>query len=363
MTLRTLPLVLALLVVPVGASAHPLDVGYLRIGSSKTAVTITLDLDAKAAAILLGREEVDAALVRSQAAALAAATFAAAPITTASGSCSWGAFSADLRGSTVTISSSATCPAHGTRSWTFPFVKQHRVSPRFELMVREALQTSERLTLVDTTTTSLVLATSDASPGSVAISSFIWSGVEHIGAAPSQWRTSDGGWKLPDGIDHILFLLGLLLGGGTLLKLIGVATGFTVGHTITLALAALGVVHPPGWLIEPLIALSIAFVAVEALTQRLAKHRWKIALGFGLIHGFGFANALTALDLSTGAMVKALFGYNVGVELGQLVIVTLLAPAVLAAHRRRWGLVYVVRPAAIAIAICGLFWFVQRISG
>lgn len=360
---RKLPrlIVLALLAAPAVATAHPLDLGYLRITSSPTAVAVTLDLDVNAAAILLGRTEVDAALVQSEAATLAAATYAAAPITAASSPCTWGAASASLAGRTVTIASTATCSSRGARTWTFPFVRSHRISTKFELMVRESIRTSERLTLVDATTASLELGSPAASTG-VGFTSFVFSGIAHIGAAPSEWRDGQGGWQLPDGIDHILFLLGLLLAGGTLLKMIGVATGFTVGHTITLALAALGVVHPPGWLIEPLIALSIAFVAVEALTQRLAKHRWKIALGFGLVHGFGFANALTELHLRTGAMVKALFGYNFGVELGQLAIVLVLAPLVLAAHRRRWARAWVITPAAVMIAIAGLYWFVQRIS-
>src|SRR5262249_12292133 len=123
---------------------------------------------------------------------------------------------------------------------------------------------------------------------------FVWTGIEHIGAAPSEWR----GPKLPDGIDHILFVLALLLAGGSLAQLAATASGCTIGHSITLALATLDIVRPPASVIEPLIALTIAITAAEVFRPRPARHRWKIATGFGLIHGFGFAGALRQLDLS-----------------------------------------------------------------
>jgi hypothetical protein len=152
-----------------------------------------------------------------------------------------------------------------------------------------------------------------------------------------------------------------MLGGGRLLQLIGIASGFTLGHSITLAIAALGLMRPPGFIFEPLIALSIALVAVEALTGRFARHRWKIAAGFGLIHGFGFANALTELDLSTRGMVVALFGYNLGVEIGQLAIVLIAAPLVLLVRRsERFG-GYLVKVPACGILVLGMYWFVERI--
>src|SRR5690606_36578708 len=105
-------------------------------------------------------------------------------------------------------------------------------------------------------------------------------------------------WKLADGIDHILLLLALMLAGGTLLQLVGIATGFTLGHSITLALSGLGLVRPPASVIEPVIALSIALVAAQAFAGRREHdhRRWLIAAGFGLVHGFGFAGALHELE-------------------------------------------------------------------
>ncbi len=355
---------IALALATTPAIAHPLDIGYLRVNASPTSVAVTLDIDVNAAAILLRRDSADDAVVREHASALAEASFGGAPITTQAGPCVWGPASASLTGRTVKISSTATCRGDGPRSWTFPFVREHRISTKFELLVKETIGGSERLTLVNADKTLLVLGSAAGAPTtSVGFTSFVWSGVEHIGAAPNQWHTTAGGWKLPDGIDHLMFLLGLMLGGGTLLQLLGIATGFTVGHSITLAIAALGIVRPPSSVIEPLVALSIALVAVEAFSGRFKKHRWKIAMGFGLIHGFAFANALATLDLSTRSMIKALFGFNFGVEIGQVICVLVVAPLVMLVHRQRRAGPVIVRCVAAVIFALGMYWFVRRIVG
>ncbi len=339
--------------------AHPLDLGYLRIAQSGDQVAVRLELDARAVATLLGQDAVDAELVGGAAVMLAEATYAAAPITTDDGPCRWAPATAVLRAETVEIASHASCPGDGLRSWRFPMLDDPRVAPRFQLLVKETIGGSERLTIVDRGGPAIVLGAATAS-SDVGFAGFVWSGVEHIGVAPDQWRARDGGLQLPDGIDHILFLIALMLGGGRLLQLVGITSGFTLGHSITLALAGLGVVRPPAAVIEPLIALSIALVAVEALTGRFRKHRWKLAAGFGLVHGFGFAGALTELDLSTRGMVTALFGYNLGVELGQVAVVIVVAPLVMLAHRHpRYG-GYVVQACAGTIFVLGLYWFLQR---
>ena len=341
------------------ATAHPLDLGYLRVQSAEQQIDVQLDLDRNAAAIVLGiaPETLDAATVHARGAALAERTFARSPVTSGAGPCRWAGATADLHGETVTIASSTTCLDQGSRRWTFPFVAEHAVSPRFQLMVKETGAGGERLTLIDDATTDIELATLGSS--STGFSHFVWSGFEHIGVAPSQWRTERGGLQLPDGIDHILFLLALMLSGGTLLQLLAIATGFTLGHSITLALSVLDVVRPPASVIEPLIALSIALAAAEAFVNRWRTHRWKIAASFGLIHGFGFATALSHLTLTTRAKVSALFGFNLGIELGQVVVVIAVAPIVIFAHRRDSKIA--IRTAAAMIFACGLYWFVRRL--
>src|SRR5205823_3160061 len=136
------------------------------------------------------------------------------------------------------------------------------------------------------------------------------------------------------GYDHIAFLLGLLLLGGTFRELVKVVTAFTVAHSLTLALATLEVARIGPRIVEPLIAASIVYVAVENLwalrseAPRAAalRHRWLLTLGFGFVHGFGFADALQKLHLPRSGIAAALFTFNLGVEVGQLCIVAAAFP-------------------------------------
>jgi len=178
---------------------------------------------------------------------------------------------------------------------------------------------------------------------------FVPSGVHHIMIGP----------------DHILFLVGLLLLGGGWRRLVTIVTMFTVGHSVTLSLAALDIVTPPAWLIEPAIALSIVVVGADNLLQRKQEGRdlraW-VALFFGLVHGFGFANVLREFGLPQEALGWSLFSFNVGVELGQLAIVLVVASA-LALLRRRWPKSdrwIVIGGSAVVIA-AGAWWFVERV--
>jgi len=165
------------------------------------------------------------------------------------------------------------------------------------------------------------------------------------------------------GPDHILFLIGLLLLGGGWKALLKIVTAFTIGHSITLSLAALGVVSPPARLIEPAIALSIVFVGADNLVRGRGRDvRAWIALVFGLVHGFGFANVLREFGLPREALGWSLFSFNVGVEIGQLAIVLLVA-TLLEAVRRRSSLVgaRVATAGSIVVIAAGSYWFVQRV--
>ena len=166
---------------------------------------------------------------------------------------------------------------------------------------------------------------------------------------------------LPRGLDHILFVLGLFLLSVRLRPLLWQVTAFTVAHTITLALSVGGVVSlSPRW-VEPLIALSICYVAVENLfTTELKPWRPVLVFCFGLLHGLGFAGVLRDLGLPRGELVTALLSFNVGVELGQLAVIALAFLAVgwyrSAARYRR----VVVIPASTIIAATGLWWTLER---
>jgi hypothetical protein len=133
-----------------------------------------------------------------------------------------------------------------------------------------------------------------------------------------------------------------------------------VAHSTTLALATLGVVTPVPWTIEAAIASSIAYIGVENIFSRDPKHRWKITFLFGLVHGFGFAAVLRDLNLARSSVASSLFGFNAGVEIGQITIVCLMYPVLRWLTRSPYR-VPVVRVASSAIALVGLIWFYQRI--
>jgi hypothetical protein len=165
------------------------------------------------------------------------------------------------------------------------------------------------------------------------------------------------------GPDHILFLIGLLLLGGTWGALVRIVTAFTIGHSITLSLAALDIVTPPPSIIEPAIALSIVFVGADNLVRGEGRDlRAWVALGFGLVHGFGFANVLREFGLPREALGWSLFSFNFGVEIGQLMVVLLVA-SLLALIRRRDHVLgsRVAFAGSIVVIAAGTYWFVQRV--
>jgi hydrogenase/urease accessory protein HupE len=166
------------------------------------------------------------------------------------------------------------------------------------------------------------------------------------------------------GYDHIAFLIGLLLLGGTLIELVKIVTAFTIAHSVTLALAALDIVAPSPRIVEPLIAASIVYVGVENLwalrTSRAAsalRHRWMITFAFGLVHGFGFASVLRELELPRAVLATGLVSFNLGVEVGQVAIVLAAVPLL-----RRLRALPAFSPALSAcVSALGTFWLVQRL--
>jgi hypothetical protein len=186
----------------------------------------------------------------------------------------------------------------------------------------------------------------------------------------------EGTWHIWIGFDHILFLIALLLpsvlirqagvwvptisGRAALLNIVKVVTAFTVAHSITLTVAALGWVQLPSRLVESIIAASVVVAALNNIKPLFAERTWLIAFAFGLIHGFGFASALSGLKLDTGSLIEALVGFNVGVELGQLAIVAVFVPIAFAARKAIFYRDVVVRYGSILIAVLAAAWFVER---
>jgi len=177
------------------------------------------------------------------------------------------------------------------------------------------------------------------------------------------------------GWDHLAFLVGLLVAAGGLASLLGVITAFTLAHSVTLALAALDVVHVPSRPVEMIIAASIAWVGIADLFQKAPHARWKAAFGFGLVHGLGFAGFLAEALANEPRRLVPLIGFNLGVEAGQLMVVLAIVVILFVARRiasaagrgapapegPRWLAPRPVRlAAALGVAGAGLYWFAQR---
>lgn len=200
-----------------------------------------------------------------------------------------------------------------------------------------------------------------------------------IGEAPTLGATlltflAEGALHLFTGYDHVLFLLSLLLVAGELAAREGrkkaladvalIVTAFTIGHSITLIAAALDVVTLPSRLVESAIAASIVAVAIWNLVRPEARVglRW-VAAAFGLVHGFGFSSVLRELLLPAGQRVGALLAFNVGIELGQLVIVACVVPLLGWAGQRPWYRRGVIQGGSVGIALIAGFWLVERVMG
>jgi hydrogenase/urease accessory protein HupE len=170
------------------------------------------------------------------------------------------------------------------------------------------------------------------------------------------------------GYDHVAFLVAIVLWARRLWPVIKIVTAFTVAHSITLSLAVLQIVVIPSAIVEPAIAASIVYVAIENFFSRNVDGRWRDTFAFGLIHGFGFASALQEFGLPRGAVVPALGAFNLGVEVGQVAIVSLVIPLLIgldwliaatrdAAPKRTAPLVYALSG---IIAILGCYWILER---
>src|SRR5262249_36803080 len=219
---------------------------------------------------------------------------------------------------TVTPGSSRGHPPSPSR-WTltsalFPYDPKHQT---FVNVYEDA--TVRQQAILDGSRASLEYFSGSARGTLAVVERFVAAGIHHILIGP----------------DHILFLVGLLLLGGSIRRLALVVTSFTLAHSVTLSIAALRLLSPPARFVEPLIALSIVYVGVDNLMVRGGRDvRVWIAFAFGFVPGFGFASVLREMDLPARALGWSLFSFNLGVEIGQLLIVVVVASAVAALGRR-----------------------------
>lgn len=188
----------------------------------------------------------------------------------------------------------------------------------------------------------------EVKPVSNVISFYTWLGFQHI---------------IPLGFDHILFVLSLFLLDPRIKSVIAQASCFTVAHTITLILTSKGIIIPPSQIIEPIIAISIAFVALEnILIGELKPWRYAIVFLFGLIHGMGFATALNEIGLPRNTFYTSLISFNVGVELGQIAVIALAYLLIGKWFSKEiWYRKRIVYPLSCLIAFVAVYWTIERI--
>ncbi len=242
-------------------------------------------------------------------------------------------------------------PAHlSLRALTFPYDPIHQT---FVNIYEDAALKHQAI--LDATRQTLDYYSGTAQGRMSVVRTFVASGIEHILIGP----------------DHILFLVGLLLLGGSLRRLALIVTAFTVGHSITLSLAALDILSPSPQFIEPLIALTIVVVGADNIlvlsgssdrARDVTDIRAWLAAGFGLIHGFGFAYVLKEFGLPPAALGWSLFAFNLGVEIGQLVIVgAVAAPLYLVRRQSAAAAHWVALAGSAGVVVAGLYWFVERV--
>ncbi len=176
---------------------------------------------------------------------------------------------------------------------------------------------------------------------------FIKAGFEHI---------------IPKGLDHIVFVLGLFFSFTSVKSLFYQITSFTVAHSMTLIIAAFGIINLPSSLVEPLIAMSIVWIGFEnCLNKKPDRIRNLVVFIFGLLHGLGFASVLSVYGVPKDNFTSLLLAFNVGVELGQITVLILAFIITYIAFNKNWKRKIVRIPASIAISFVGLFWFIERI--
>lgn len=358
--LLPLSLITALLLATT-ARAHDADLIYVEAMRPDRAAAGVTEIVTLTAPSLLRLAPVDAdgdgALTQgdldARASAIEAGVWAQMPLTAGSASCTLEHSTAFLRERYVELQGRFSCPP-GALEQSFRVLSV--LPDNYKVILGSVVEGEANQRFATRLMPTLMLgATStsgeggDEGSGQVALGGWVSLGVFHIFT----------------GFDHILFLIALLLVGGSLKHLLLLVTSFTVAHSVTLGLTALGFVPldelATRW-VEAAIALSIIWVAVENLVLKTHRHRAALTLLFGLVHGFGFASVLQSYGLEENAALS-LLGFNLGVELGQAAIVLVLYPLVRLLEQREILRLRTVRYASVAILGAGLFWLVERVAG
>jgi hydrogenase/urease accessory protein HupE len=361
------PWLLAFSLIAATAAAHPAPFSYLDLHLDASGVSGTLVVHDLDAAHDLGVANPDSLLEPATAARYRDTLIAllaprvALTLDNQPATITWGAIEVvpDRQSLKLAFTVSRFRPGHvGIRAYVFPYDPVHQTF--INIYEDSALKLQA---ILDVSQQDASYYSGSTQGRWAVVKTFVLSGIEHILIGP----------------DHILFLIGLLLLGGTFARLALIVTAFTIGHSVTLSLAALDVLSPPARFIEPLIALTIVVVGADNLLVLRSKNRSELsapsvaletetdlrpwlAAAFGLIHGFGFAYVLKEFGLPQAALGWSLFAFNVGVEIGQLLIVAGVAGLLLVIRTRSAALArQVALLGSLAVILAGTYWFVQRV--
>jgi hydrogenase/urease accessory protein HupE len=341
------------------AQAHQINLSTARVTlGSDRGVSVEVGLKGSDADRLAGtrifdaqRDQVDPALVAASAAAITAYVTAHIALTGADGrACVPGTAALMPDGDGVIFRNRFSCrDVGGDIVYRSTVMTDTDPAARQVVLIGEGDNAPQAL--LDAVNTSVTLSAPAPSLLST-LERYLLTGIEHIFL----------------GYDHIAFLIAVVLWARRLVPVIKIVTAFTIAHSITLSLAALDIVVIPSTIVEPAIAASIVYVAMENFFTSNIDDRWRVTFAFGLIHGFGFAGALREIGLPTNAIAPALAAFNIGVEIGQVVIVSIVVPALIAVDRlmavdrtkpaRAANLVYAL---SAVIGAIGSYWFVTRV--
>ena len=359
MRFRTVPWILAFSLVAATAAAHPAPFSYLDLHLDAGGVSGTLVVHDLDAAHDLAIQNADTLLEPAIAAQHRDALIAllgpriSLMFDGRPAAITWGAIDVVPDRQSVRLAFTVTPAGPGridVRAYVFPYDPIHQTF--INIYEESALKMQA---ILDVSHQEMSYYAGSTQGRWAVVRTFVLSGIEHIMIGP----------------DHILFLIGLLLLGGSLPRLALIVTSFTIGHSITLSLAALDILSPSARFIEPLIALTIVVVGADNLLVLRGSQgedgkapdiRAWLAIAFGLIHGFGFAYVLKEFGLPQAALGWSLFAFNLGVEIGQLLIVAVVAGALLAVRRRsdtafrRLAVI-----GSVAVILAGTYWFVERV--
>ncbi|QRK06901.1 HupE/UreJ family protein [Archangium violaceum] len=347
---------LALLLLVGSAGAHDADILYAQLWRPETGkpeVRERLTLTADTLALLIpadadGNGALSQADLDARAQALAVGIWDAIPLSAQGRPCTRTSTTARVREAFVELGATFTCAPGELRQ---RFTLLSLLPPNYKVVLGSYVQGEQGQRFADATQPTLVVS-EPGHPERQAVSGLLaWIGL--------------GLTHIFEGIDHLAFLLALLLVGGSWRRVLLLVTAFTVAHSLTLGATALGFIllddTRTRW-VEAAIAVSIIWVALENLLLREHRHRALLTFLFGLVHGFGFASVLSGYGLGD-SMVTGLFGFNLGVELGQAAVVAVLLPLVRLVQRRSVLHQRTVRGLSLLILSAGGYWFLERALG